>query len=209
MPSPTPEARRAFSQGVERELTLEMATLEDARPVRQPAELGPLFDRCHRRLYALARRMTHDPEDARDLVQEAFLRAARRIDALPRVAAEAEAWLVRVLVNLCKDRQRRLTVRKRHAGEVARPQATTTDAEAPCVARATVRAALATLPPRRRACLVLHELEQLSVREVAELLGLKPVTVRWHLSAARRQLARWRERQAQRPFPDGDARHDR
>jgi RNA polymerase sigma-70 factor (ECF subfamily) len=163
-------------------------------------ELGPLFDRCHRRLYALARRMSHDSEESHDLVQETFLRAARRIDSVPRVASEAEAWLVRVLVNLCKDRQRRLRVRQRHALE-NRPPEPARDAEAPWVARATVEAALATLPPRRRACLVLRELEQLTVREVSELLGLKPVTVRWHLSTAYRQLERWRERHAKAPAP--------
>jgi DNA-directed RNA polymerase specialized sigma24 family protein len=37
---------------------------------------------------------------------------------------------------------------------------------------------------------VLHELEGTPVREVARLLGVAEVTVRWHLSAARRELAR-------------------
>jgi RNA polymerase sigma-70 factor (ECF subfamily) len=62
-------------------------------------------------------------------------------------------------------------------------------AESRLMARAAVRAALAELPPRRRAVVVLHEIEELPVREIAALLGIAGVTVRWHLLAARRQLA--------------------
>lgn len=199
---------RASIQDVGRELALEAVLAEEARPVSPPVDLGPLFDRCHRRLYALACRMSRDAEESRDLVQEIFLRAARRIDAVPPGAAQAEAWLVRVLVNLCKDRRRRQAVRQHHARETA-PQAPAANPEGPSVARATVQTALATLSARRCACVVLHYLEERSVREISELLGLQPVTVRWHLAAARRELARWRERQARALVPIGDERHGR
>jgi len=192
---------------VETELTLGVAAVDDVDPLRQPAELGRLFDRCHRRLYAVARRMSHDSEESRDLVQETFLRAARRIASVPAGDAEAEAWLVRVLVNLCRDRERRRRVRQRYARAATSPAITRADPEGPAVARATVATALATLPPRRRACLVLRELEGLSVREIAEMLGLQQVTVRWHLSASRRQLARWREMHAVAPAAKGDEHH--
>ena len=58
------------------------------------------------------------------------------------------------------------------------------------VIRTAVRTALGRLAPRRRAAIVLHELDGLPVREVARLLGIGEVTVRWHLMAARRELAR-------------------
>ena len=57
------------------------------------------------------------------------------------------------------------------------------------VARATVQTALSRLSPRRRAVTVLHEIDGMPVREVARLLGITEVTVRWHLLAARRELA--------------------
>jgi DNA-directed RNA polymerase specialized sigma24 family protein len=58
------------------------------------------------------------------------------------------------------------------------------------VARATIWRALDALPPRRRAVVVLHELEELAIPAIASLLGISAITVRWHLSAGRRDLAR-------------------
>ncbi|HEX4959729.1 MAG TPA: RNA polymerase sigma factor [Thermoanaerobaculia bacterium] len=153
--------------------------------------LARLFDAHHERLFRLARRLSSDREEARDLVQEAFLRAARQPAAVPEGAQPEEAWLVRTLVNLCRDRFRRLGVRSRAAEEIRRDEreAASGHPEEAAVARATVQAALARLSPRRRAVVVLHELEGVAVREVARLLGVTEVTVRWHLLAARRDLA--------------------
>ena len=50
--------------------------------------------------------------------------------------------------------------------------------------------ALDLLPARRRAILVLSELEGTPVPEIGRLLGVTPVTVRWHLMRARREMAR-------------------
>jgi len=151
--------------------------------------LATLFDAHSLRLYRLARRLSGDADEARDLVQDTFLRAARHPDRVPSGATAGEAWLVRILVNLCRDRWRRQAVR-RHALDLPQPVAAGPDPEAAAVARATVSAALATLPPRRRAVMVLHHLEERGTAEIATLLGITQVTVRWHLAAARRQLAR-------------------
>jgi RNA polymerase sigma-70 factor (ECF subfamily) len=58
------------------------------------------------------------------------------------------------------------------------------------IARHTVWNALRRLPPRRRAAIVLYELDGLQISEIATLLGVSAVTVRWHLSRGRRELAR-------------------
>jgi RNA polymerase sigma-70 factor, ECF subfamily len=155
--------------------------------------LGRLFDAHHDALYRLARRMASDAEEARDLVQEAFLRAARSAGALPPEDDAARAWLFRVVVNLCRDRRRRLDVRRRAAETVLRPaptaEATGGGPESRALARDAVSTALAELPPKRRAVVVLHELEERTVAEIARLLGVTRVTVRWHLMAGRKQLA--------------------
>ncbi|MEA2602446.1 MAG: hypothetical protein QOF89_3438 [Acidobacteriota bacterium] len=164
------------------------AILDRTRPQTATDRLARLFDAHHERLFRLARRLSSDREEARDLVQEAFLRAARQPSAVPEGEKPEEAWLVRTLVNLCRDRFRRLGVR-RQAAESLRREAASHHPEDAAVARATVQAALARLSPRRRAVVVLHELEGVAVREVARLLGVAEVTVRWHLLAARRDLA--------------------
>jgi RNA polymerase sigma-70 factor (ECF subfamily) len=158
--------------------------------VRETANerLGRLFETHHQRLYRLALRMSRDAEEARDLVQDAFLRVARRPGALPEGEGEGESLLVRVLVNLCRDRFRRQAVRRRLAPPFADSSAPTEDAT---LARDAVRRALATLPPRRRAVVVLAELEERSTAEIAALLGIAQVTVRWHLAAGRAALGRF------------------
>jgi RNA polymerase sigma-70 factor (ECF subfamily) len=151
--------------------------------------LGQLFDAYYLKLYRLARRLAQDPEEAQDLVQETFLRAAHS-RTLPPEGSAAEAWLVRILVNLCRDRYRRSAVRTKASGLLRAQQPTAADADAAPVARLTVQAALARLSPRRRAVIVLHEIEELAVPEIARLLGVTQATVRWHLAGGRKALAK-------------------
>jgi len=130
------------------------------------------------------------------LVQDTFVRAAGHLARMPVDGSGQEAWLVRVLINLVKDLGRRAAVREQaHAGMqrdggdgIAVPPDRSVR-EASLVARETVRIALAQLPAKRRAVVVLAMLEEHSTAEVARLLGMRPVTVRWHLSRARIALA--------------------
>src|SRR5262245_22622008 len=77
--------------------------------------IAALFTDHHQRVYRLARRLSSTADDALDLVQETFLRAARAPNSVPRGADQEEAWLVRVLVNLRRDQWRKSSVRARHA----------------------------------------------------------------------------------------------
>lgn len=152
--------------------------------------IGALFDAHHQRLFRLARRMARSVEDARDVVQEAFLRAARSPGSIPSGATNEEAWLVRVLVNICKDRWRHTAVRTRAAAHGHVGPAGAVNPEAGLLARAMVGRALDGLPPRRRAIIVMYELEGATIPAIARLLGVAPVTVRWHLSVGRREMAK-------------------
>src|SRR5262245_24508235 len=80
--------------------------------------VGVLFDTHQERLYRLARRLSRTAEDARDLIQDTFLRAARDASRVPSGHVSEEAWLVRVMVNLCRDRWRQSAVRARHQDAV-------------------------------------------------------------------------------------------
>jgi len=164
----------------------------DVRPADPAERLAALFDVHHRRLYGLARRMSGSADAARDLVQETYLRAAQAVASIPDDPAREQAWLVRVMVNVCRDGWRRGAVRRRldpvHASETL-PRAAS-DQETVLVARTTVWRALGRLAPRRRAIVILYELEGTAIGDIAAMLRVSPVTVRWHLSLGRRELAR-------------------
>ena len=163
-----------------------MAMAVDERPSDR---IAALFDAHHRRLYRLARRLTHSADDALDLVQDTFLRAARAPGSVPCGAEREEAWLVRVLINLRRDQWRKAVVQKRYDEPVPQCEAGPDHASA-VIARATIWRALDLLPPRRRAVVVMHELEGLAISTIASQLGISAITVRWHLSAGRRHLTR-------------------
>jgi RNA polymerase sigma-70 factor, ECF subfamily len=160
------------------------------RPADAPeARLGSLFDAHHQRLYRLARRLSRSAEDARDLVQETFLRAARHAASVPDGPGHEEAWLVRVMINIARDRWRQIEVRRRGAVEMAGRAQDPPDVEAAMLARSIIRQALDRLAPRRRAILTLYEIDGIAIPAIARLLGVSAVTVRWHLSVGRRELA--------------------
>src|SRR5919108_2010441 len=101
------------------------------------ARIGALFDTHHHRLYRLARRLSGSTEDARDLVQETFLRAARSPHSVPEGMSHEEAWLVRILVNICRDRWRQVAVRRRHDPSISYPTSSA-HPEAALIARSLV-----------------------------------------------------------------------
>jgi RNA polymerase sigma-70 factor (ECF subfamily) len=160
------------------------------RPADDTARLGSLFDTHHQRLYRLARRLSRTGEDASDLVQETFLRAARHVSSVPVGPGSEEAWLVRVLINLARDRWRQQAVRTRGADDAAfTVTPVMADSESAVLAKSIIWQALERLHPRRRAIIVLYEIEGATIPAIARLLGVAAVTVRWHLSIGRRELA--------------------
>ena len=122
-------------------------------PEDAAARVGALFDLHHQRLFRLARRLSRSSEDARDLVQETFLRAARSRRRYPVGAPHEEAWLVRVLINICRDRWRQNAVRTRARLNGIVQAEPAENPEPRLIAQSLVRQALAALPPRRRAIL--------------------------------------------------------
>jgi RNA polymerase sigma-70 factor (ECF subfamily) len=120
--------------------------------------------------------------DAEDVAQEAFLRLHRNGSKLVNEAAMG-AWLYRVTVNLCLDRTRSA----RPSQELPELVSKERSGEAAVLLeekKERLMAALAMLPPRERAAVVLREIEGLSTAEVAEALGSSEVTVRSQISKA-------------------------
>ena len=104
-----------------------------------------------------------------------------------------------MLINIGRDQWRRAAVRKRHDAAAGPPVRAARDHEAALVARTIVWRALDALPPRRRAVVVMHEIEGLTSAAIASLLGVSAITVRWHLAAGRRDLARLLAPQMEEP----------
>jgi RNA polymerase sigma-70 factor (ECF subfamily) len=154
--------------------------------------LASLFDVHYDRLYRLARRLVPTADDALDLVQETFLKAARCPFSIPSGITNEEAWLVRVLINIRRDQWRKISVRDRldKAAFGGNSAIGGENPEATLIARTAVWQALNILPPRRRAIVVMYELEGLAIPAIASLLGISAITVRWHLSIGRRELTR-------------------
>ena len=141
------------------------------------------------RARVIARRLMQDPDDADDLVQDAFLRALDRIATFDAARAFGP-WFTRVLVNLGLDQRRKQKVRRTEPQDPESfPGGPSPDRD---VERAELRdslgKALAALPDRQRLIVTLFEIDGHSTEEVATMLEVSQVTIRWHLHQARRTL---------------------
>jgi len=113
--------------------------------------------------------LSGDPEWARDLVQDAFVRVAGRFAHL-RQPDRFETYLRRTIVNLHTSRLRRLRLERDHLAREARRVAHAHEDPDPAE-RDEVWRAILDLPARQRAAVVLRFYEDLSERESAEILG--------------------------------------
>jgi RNA polymerase sigma factor (sigma-70 family) len=132
--------------------------------------------------------LTRSPDVAEDLVQDAFCRLTREVEA-GRTPDDAGAWLHRVAGNLVKSRGRHLTVVDRRAGQLPRPDAPETP-EAIAVAAeraAAVRGALAGLSPADRDALILAA-QGYRGEEIASSIGRTPGATRTLLCRARTKM---------------------
>jgi RNA polymerase sigma-70 factor (ECF subfamily) len=152
----------------------------------------------NRRLYRLARGVVRDDSEAEDVVQEAYVHAFRHLDQF-RGDSTLATWLSRIVINEALGRLRK----NRKAAEFARsaeraPQAeviqfprNTSDPEQTMAQRQIlqlVEQATDHLPAVYRTVFVARAIEGLSVEETAELLGLRPETVKTRLHRARNLL---------------------
>lgn len=127
-----------------------------------------------------------DRAEAEDLVQDALVRAFCRPLRTPS-PGEAEAYVRIIIANRFIDLARRRTRWRRAATRLA-PASQVADLAAGVAVRADFAAALATLPPRQRACVVLHYWEDLSVPQIAQALNCGEGTVKRTLHDARSAL---------------------
>ena len=176
------------------------------------AAFRTLVERHQRRVYGMALAMLKDPDAARDVVQDAFIKVHQH---LPEFQGNSNfyTWLYRIAMNLCIDRTRRA---KRfaqvewndeiaHEGEDAfavsphrlgfDPARALEDKEI----HSQVSKALDELSPSHRAVILLREVEGLSYKEIAEAMECSEGTVMSRLFHARKKM-----QEKLRSFVEGD-----
>jgi RNA polymerase sigma factor (sigma-70 family) len=148
-----------------------------------------LMRRYNRRLYRLARASLRDDAEAKDALQDAYLRAYRSMGQF-RGDAALLTWLSRLVLNECNARLRRSIRREniisivsadRHmhaCSEVTEPGESPDDLTARAQLRAVLEQKVDELPEIFRLVFVLRSIEEVGVEEVAEALGISPETVR-------------------------------
>jgi RNA polymerase sigma-70 factor (ECF subfamily) len=173
-----------------------------------------LMRRNNRRLYRLARATLRNDGEAEEALQEAYLSAYCRMSGF-RGESTLAAWLSRMVLNECLERLRRNARRDRVVPVVTDEdiefvRADERDLPDRVVVRTEIRALierkLDALPEDFRLVFMLRSVQELSVEETADSLGIEPATVRTRHFRARSLL---REALARDLFNFGGARCDR
>ena len=182
---------------------------EEDRGLVERAQVGDrsafrkLVERHQRRAFAIALGLVRDENDAREIVQEAFLRVYRNLDKF-QGGSSFFTWLYRIVTNLAIDLMRRPA--KREVELFDNPSVADEVEATPFVARidgadpldvvgrrqlaARIGKALDALPPYHRAVILMRELEGMSYQEMAEAMQVSKGTIMSRLFHARQKLQR-------------------
>jgi len=170
---------------------MERAALMTGIPRAEESAFDAVVRRREAQVLRTAYRIVGNWADAEDVAQEVFVRLHRHgLD----FAAEAAlgSWLYRVTVNLCLDRMRAARPAEplvEHRDDAASAEAAVLREEQ----KRRLMIAMARLPAKERAAVVLRELEGLETAEVAAILGSSETTVRSQISRALDRLRGWME----------------
>lgn len=142
------------------------------------------------RLWRIAWRLLRDPAEAEDVAQETLIRLWKVLPDWQTGRARIETWAHTVATNLCLDRLRRSGrfVEEAEAPEGADPAPAADTALVAGDARTAVDAALARLPERQRAAIILIHFEGLSAADAGAILGVSVEAVESLLGRGRRTL---------------------
>jgi RNA polymerase sigma-70 factor, ECF subfamily len=175
------------------------------------AAFQTLFEKYHRRAFAIAIGVVKRPEDALDVVQDAFIKVHKHIGNF-QGSSSFYTWLYRIVMNLAIDHIRKARKVTEWGDEVQReddagdgtlvphmPDENPSKAAIRRELSGKIHAALETLPEYHRAVIVLREVEGMSYEEMAQVLDVPKGTIMSRLFHARRKL----QEQLQ-PYLEGD-----
>jgi RNA polymerase sigma-70 factor (ECF subfamily) len=171
-----------------------------------PAALSALVQSQQTYVYSIAMSLMHNPADAADMTQEAFVRLLRSLGTY-RAETKFTTWLYRLVTNICLDGLRR---RGRPIDSLDEPASTQSGDDAQTAGErladsdrwthpeqevelresaSEVRAALDELPPAQRLALTLHYFEDMRYEDIAETMHLPLNTVKSHIRRGKERLA--------------------
>ncbi len=159
-----------------------------------PESFNPLVTKYQNHIYTLIRKQVQDPEIAKNLTQETFLKAFRAINTF-RGDSAFYSWIYRIARNICIDFQRkqqaeqdtdplhtiderRITDTYSDPGDLLQKQEL----------RQILRDAIAHLPPTRQHVFLLRYAEELPIKDIATRIKRSEGTVKTHLHKAHHQL---------------------
>lgn len=197
----SPANRASNRKARQEEAEQDRALIERAKS-GDTAAFRSLVERHQRRAFSIAFALVRNEQDARDLVQEAFLRVYRSLHSF-HGGSSFFTWFYRIVTNLSIDLKRRPA---HHKTDIDDAREFSDDSEFPLLARMpgmdpleTVRrseiarriqAALDELPPYHRGVILMRELEGMSYEEMAQAMGVSKGTIMSRLFHARQKLQR-------------------
>jgi len=162
-----------------------------------PASFEPLVKKYQPRIFATARRYARRESEVEDIVQEVFIKAFQKLDGF-RGEAPFEHWLMRLAVRTCYDFLRSHQRNRETAfTELSEPESDWLDrfvVEPDCAsenadaARELMEKVLASLSPPARLVITLLEIEEKSVKEIAEVTGWSVSLVKVRAFRARAEM---------------------
>ena len=160
---------------------------------------GPIVERYQDRLYNAVYRLVGSHEDARDLVQDSFVKAFEHLDGFHGTSS-LYTWLFRIAVNTSlSHRRKRKWVQAPALGSSDGDEASVADPPDPsspdpagaalaAEKEAIVQRALSSLDDEHRTVIVLRDIQHCDYHEIGEILDLPPGTVKSRLHRARLML---------------------
>lgn len=156
---------------------------------------GSLMESQQRYAYALAFRLLHDDEDAKDVVQDAFIRVWSNLKKY-RPEVKFTTWLYKIVVNLCYDRMKMESRRNRVFGYLTGLVRRSDPADSRDLHKEVegkdlhecILAAARKLPPMEKLIFHLRDVQDFSVEEVAEIARTSIGSVKTNLCFARKRI---------------------
>jgi len=174
-----------------------LALLIERAAAGETAAFEQIMIQSQQRVMAMSWRLLGNEADARDACQEVFLRVYKHLHHFKQ-DQDFFAWLYRITVNVCRD-----TLKKRHLQsqtrsidadpndsvlEIPAEQADAEETLLQAQRRELISRAIAMLPFKERASIILRDVEGHSTEEVARILKSSSTTVRSQISSARRKI---------------------